>query len=109
MQIIYFTKDLRMRRQYSMAIKLPVIIASACLLFGFLSWVVIVSQTSMLARQAVEDKSTATLNQLAELVRAPLFSNDTVGLQFALRKATMDRSIFSASLFAPRQKPRDPG
>jgi hypothetical protein len=99
MQIIYFTKDLRMRRQYSMAIKLPVIIASACLLFGFLSWVVIVSQTSMLARQAVEDKSTATLNQLAELVRAPLFSNDTVGLQFALRKATMDRSIFSASLY----------
>ena len=88
-----------MRRQYSMAIKLPAIIASACLLFGFLSWAVIVSQTSTLAQQAVEDKSTATLNQLAELVRAPLFSNDTVGLQFALRKATMDQSIFSASLY----------
>jgi len=99
MQSIYFTKELRMRRQYSMAIKLPVIIASACLLFGFLSWAVIVSQTSMLAKQAVEDKSTATLNQLAELVRAPLFSNDTVGLQFALRKATTDQSIFSASLY----------
>ena len=53
----------------------------------------------MLAKQAVEDKSTATLNQLAELVRAPLFSNDTVGLQFALRKATTDQSIFSASLY----------
>jgi uncharacterized membrane protein affecting hemolysin expression len=99
MQITYLSKDLRMRRQYSMATKLPAIMASACLLFGFLSWAAIVSQTSTLAQQAVEDKSTATLNQLAELVRAPLFSNDTVGLQFALRKATMDQSIFSASLY----------
>ena len=99
MHSIYFTKDLRMRRQYSMAIKLPAIMACACILFGVLSWAVIVSQTSTLAQQAVEDKSTATLKQLAELVRAPLFSNDTVGLQFALRKATMDQSIFSASLY----------
>ena len=79
-----------MRRQYSIRVKLPALIALACLVFGLLSWIIIVSQTTILSNQAVQDKSRSTLKQLAESIRTPLFSNDIIGIQFALRNATED-------------------
>lgn len=88
-----------MRRQYSIRVKLPALIALACLVFGLLSWIIIVSQTTKLSNQAVQDKSRSTLKQLAESIRTPLFSNDIIGIQFALRNATEDPAIYSASLY----------
>ena len=88
-----------MRRQYSLRVKLPALIALACLVFGLLSWIIIVSQTTKLSNQAVQDKSQSTLKQLAETIRTPLFSNDIIGIQFALRNATEDPVIYSASLY----------
>ena len=88
-----------MRRQYSIRVKLPALIALACLVFGLLSWIIIVSQTTKLSNQAVQDKSQSTLKQLAETIRTPLFSNDIIGIQFALRNATEDPAIYSASLY----------
>ena len=88
-----------MRHQYSIRVKLPALIALACLVFGLLSWIIIVSQTTKLSNQAVQDKSQSTLKQLSESIRTPLFSNDIIGIQFALRNATEDPAIYSASLY----------
>ena len=83
-----------MQRQYATNVKLPSIIASSLLLFGFLSWVIIETQTSRLSHQRVEEKSHATLSQLAEVIRTPLFSSDIIAVQFTLRNATKDTAIY---------------
>lgn len=88
-----------MLQNYSIRVKLPAIVATACLGLVILSWVIIVSQTSQMAKQAINDKGQSTLNQLTEVIRAPLFSNDIISIQFALRTATEDSTIFSASLY----------
>ncbi len=88
-----------MQRQYATNVTLPSIIASSLLLFGFLSWVIIETQTSRLSHQRVEEKSHATLSQLAEVIRTPLFSSDIIAVQFTLRNATKDTAIYSASLY----------
>lgn len=88
-----------MQHQFTTSVKLAMIVASALLSFGFISWIIIASQTAQLAENRVKDKSEVTLNQLSELIRAPLMTNDIVGVQFALRNATKDLAIQSASLF----------
>jgi len=92
-------RDLRMHRQYSMAKKLPAIVLSINLLLGLFSWAILATQTSSLARQAVTDKSQSTISQLVELIRTPLFNDDTISVQVALRRATQDRAIYSASFY----------
>jgi hypothetical protein len=77
-----------MQRQYATNVKLPTIIALGLLLFGLLSWVIIEVQTSKLSNQRITEKSHATLSQLSELIRTPLFSSDIVAVQFTLRNAT---------------------
>jgi hypothetical protein len=86
-----------MQHQFTTSVKLAMIVASALLSFGFISWIIIASQTAQLAENRVKDKSEVTLNQLSELIRAPLMTNDIVGVQFALRNATKDLAIHSAS------------
>lgn len=88
-----------MQRQYATNVKLPTIIALGLLLFGLLSWVVIEVQTSKLSNQRITEKSHATLSQLSELIRTPLFSSDIVAVQFTLRNATKDKTVYSASLY----------
>ena len=88
-----------MQRQYATNVKLPTIIALGLLLFGLLSWVIIEVQTSKLSNQRITEKSHATLSQLSELIRTPLFSSDIVAVQFTLRNATKDKAVYSASLY----------
>ena len=88
-----------MHRQYSMAVKLPAAVLSLCLLLLFVSWVVLTHQTNQLASKAINDKSLGALNQLDQLIRAPLFNNDRISVQVALTKVADDPAIFSASLF----------
>jgi hypothetical protein len=83
----------------SLGSRLTIIVGMVCLFFGIISWIVIASQTSQLSRQALNDKGHSTLNQLAEMIRAPLLNNDVVSIQFVLRSATEDDLIFSASLY----------
>lgn len=88
-----------MHRQYSMAKKLPAIVLCICVVFGLFNWVLLSSQTSSLAKDAISDKSQSTINQLVELIRTPLFNDDTISIQVALRKATQDPIIYSASFY----------
>lgn len=88
-----------MRRQFAMSTKIPIIVLSICLLFGSISWLLLSTQVNHLAKQAVLSKGTLTLERLTELVITPLFNNDTISVQVALKKATQDPSIISASLF----------
>ena len=92
-------RDHGMHRQYSMAKKLPAIVLSINLLLGLFSWAILATQTSSLASQAVTDKSQTTISQLVELIRTPLFNDDTISVQVALRRATQDRAIYSASFY----------
>ncbi|MCS5587164.1 MAG: hypothetical protein NZ697_01580 [Porticoccaceae bacterium] len=88
-----------MRHQFAMSKKISAVVLSLCLLFGFVSWLLLSAQTTQLAEQAVLDRGNSTLGQLNELILAPLFNNDTISVQVALKKATEDPSILSASLF----------
>ena len=83
----------------SLGVRLPAVTSLACIVFGIASWIVIASQTSNLSNQALNDKGNSTLNQLAEMIRAPLLNNDVVSAQFVLRSATEDELVFSASLY----------
>jgi uncharacterized membrane protein affecting hemolysin expression len=87
-----------MHRQYSMAKKLPAIVLSACLVFGFFSWIVLSSHAASVSKETLQEKGELTISQLAERVRAPLFNNDTISIQVALQKVTEDPSIISASV-----------
>lgn len=88
-----------MHRHYSIAKKLPAIVLCINLLLGLFSWVILATQTSSLANQRVADKSQATISQLVELIRTPLFNDDTISVQVALRRATQDQAIYSASFY----------
>ena len=87
-----------MHRQYSMANKLPAIVLSACLIFGLFSWIVLYSHATSVSKETLQEKGELTIAQLVELVRAPLFNNDTISIQVALQKVTEDPSIISASV-----------
>ncbi len=88
-----------MYRRYSMAIKLPVAVFFACLILGFLSTILLSSYTSKLSSDVVIEKSELSVNQLVELIRSSLFNDDTISVQVALRRATADQAIFSASVY----------
>ena len=88
-----------MHRQYSMAKKLPAVVLCANLVLGLFSWIVLSTQTSSLANHAVADKSRTSIGQLVELIRTPLFNDDTISIQVALRSATEDPAIYSASFY----------
>ena len=88
-----------MRRQFAMSTRIPAIALSICLVFGFISWLLLSTQINHLAKQAVLSKGTSTLERLTELIITPLFNSDTISVQVALKKATQDPSIISASLF----------
>jgi uncharacterized membrane protein affecting hemolysin expression len=45
------------------------------------------------------EKSELSVNQLVELIRSSLFNEDTISVQVALRRATADQAIFSASVY----------
>jgi hypothetical protein len=92
--------DQRMHRRYSIEKKLPGAVLCLCLLLGLLSAIMLSNQTKQLATEAVRNKSQATLSRLDELIRTPLFSNDSISLQVALSRITEDTSIYSASLFS---------
>ena len=83
----------------SLGVRLPAVTSLVCIVFGIASWIVIASQTSNLSNQVLNDKGNSTLNQLAEMIRAPLLNNDVVSVQFVLRSATEDELVFSASLY----------
>lgn len=87
-----------MHRQYSMAKKLPAMVLSACLIFGLFSWIVLYSHATSVSKETLQEKGELTITQLVELVRAPLFNNDTISIQVALQKLTEDPSIISASV-----------
>ncbi|MGY8850841.1 MAG: hypothetical protein ACKVKX_08985 [Pseudomonadales bacterium] len=88
-----------MHRQYSMAKKVPAVVLCANLVLGLFSWIVLSTQTSSLANHAVDDKSRTSIGQLVELIRTPLFNDDTISIQVALRSATEDPAIYSASFY----------
>ncbi|MDB9724594.1 hypothetical protein OAA89_01765 [bacterium] len=88
-----------MHRQYSMAKKLPAIVLCANIVLGLFSWIVLSTQTSSLANHAVADKSRTSIGHLVELIRTPLFNDDTISIQVALRSATEDPAIYSASFY----------
>ncbi len=81
-----------------MANKLPAIVLSACLIFGLFSWAVLYSHAASVSSETLQEKGELTIAQLVELVRAPLFNNDTISIQVALQKVTQDPSIISASV-----------
>ena len=88
-----------MHRRYSMAEKLPAAVLIGCLILGFLSTILLSSHTSKLSNEVVVKKSELTVNQLVELIRSPLFNDDTISVQVSLRRATLDQAIFSASVY----------
>lgn len=92
-----------MHRRYSIENKLPGAVLGLCLLLGLASAIMLANQTNQLATEAVRNKSQTTLSRLDELIRTPLFSNDSISLQVALTKITEDSSIYSASLFSVDQ------
>ena len=61
-----------MRRQYSIRVKLPALIALACLVFGLLSWIIIVSQTTKPQIRQSKIKAVLPSNNWLK-VSAPLF------------------------------------
>lgn len=93
-----------MRRQFTLSTKIPAVALSVCLVFGFISWLLLSTQINHLAKQAVFSKGTSTLERLTELIITPLFNSDTISVQVALKKATQDPSIISASLFGVDQE-----
>ena len=93
-----------MRRQFTLSTKIPAVALSVCLIFGFISWLLLSTQINHLAKQAVFSKGTSTLERLTELIITPLFNSDTISVQVALKKATQDPSIISASLFGVDQE-----
>lgn len=88
-----------MLSQYTTSVRLTLTVALSLVLFGFLSWLIITSQTTQLASIRIKDKSATTLNQLEEVIRPHLINNDTVSVQFALRDSTKDSTIVGASLY----------
>ena len=93
-----------MRRQFAMSTKIPAIALLVCLFFGLVSWLLLSTQINHLAKQAVLSKGTSTLERLTDLIITPLFNSDTISVQVALKKATQDPSIISASLFGVDRK-----
>ena len=93
-----------MRHQFGMSVNVPGIVLLVCVLFGLFSWMLLSNQINQLAQQAVFDKGNSTLQRLHELTLAPLFNNDTISVQVALKKATEDPSIISASLYGIDQE-----
>jgi hypothetical protein len=88
-----------MLSQYTTSVRLTLTVALSLVLFGFLSWLIITSQTTQLASIRIKDKSATTLNQLEEVIRPHLINNDTVSVQFALSDSTKDSTIVGASLY----------
>ena len=88
-----------MHRRYSIENKLPGAVLGLCLLLGLVSAIMLANETNQLAAEAIQNKSQTTLSRRDELIRTPLFSNDSISLQVALTKITEDSSIYSASLF----------
>lgn len=79
-----------MHRHYSMAQKLPAAVLSICLLLGLVSWALLHSYANDISQQTIQEKGDITINQLMELVRTPLFNNDTISIQVALQNVTKD-------------------
>ena len=82
-----------MHRQYSLAKKLPALVLSLCLILGLLS------HASKLSTETLQEKGQLTINQLAELVRGPLFNGDSISIQVALQNVTEDKTILDASVY----------
>ena len=80
----------------SLGVRLPAVTSLVCIVFGIASWIVIASQTSNLSNQVLNDKGNSTLNQLAEMIRAPLLNNDVVSIQFVLRSYSKPSRIFKS-------------
>ena len=93
-----------MRRQFALSTKIPTVVLSICLVFGFFSWLLLSIQINHLAKHAVFSKGTSTLERLNESIVTPLFNSDTISVQVSLKKATQDPSIISASLFGVDQE-----
>ena len=72
-----------MRRQFTLSTKIPAVALSVCLVFGFISWLLLSTQINHLAKQAVFSKGTSTLERLTELIITPLFNSDTISVQVA--------------------------
>ena len=88
-----------MHRQYSLAKKLPALVLSLCLILGLLSWALLSSHASKLSTETLQEKGQLTINQLAELVRGPLFNGDSISIQVALQNVTEDKTILDASVY----------
>lgn len=84
----------------SMSLKIPTIFLFASLAFGFASWMLLSVQARNLAEQAVFDHGDAILNRLNDGILTPLFNGDTISVQVALKQATEQPHIISASLFS---------
>lgn len=88
-----------MHRQYSLAKKLPALVLSLCLTLGLLSWALLSNHASKLSQETLKEKGQLTINQLAELVRGPLFNGDSISIQVALQNVTEDKIILDASVY----------
>jgi len=86
-------------RHHSLAKKLPALVLSVGVLFGLLSWLLLEHHSDNLANNALQFKSTATLDRLLDKVPSAALNNDTISIQVALQKATEDPLIHSASFF----------
>lgn len=84
----------------NMSLKIPTIFLFASLAFGFASWMLLSVQARNLAEQAVFDHGDAILNRLNDGILTPLFNGDTISVQVALKQATEEPHIISASLFS---------
>lgn len=88
----------RMHRRYSIAKKLPAATLCLCLILGLTSFLILSNQISELSASLIDSKSRTALSRLDELVRTPLFNNDSISVQVALTGATEEDNIYSASL-----------
>lgn len=84
----------------SMSLKIPTIFLFASLAFGLASWMLLSVQARGLAEQAVSDHGNAILSRLNDGILTPLFNGDTISVQVALKQATEEPHIHSASLFS---------
>ena len=87
-----------MHRRYSIAKKLPAATLCLCLILGLTSFLILSNQIGELSASLIDNKSRTALSRLDELVRTPLFNNDSISVQVALTGATEEANIFSASL-----------
>ena len=87
-----------MLRQLSNTHKVVIATALICLTYGLSGWGILSWHATQLSQQQIASTGNSVLDSLSEQVRTPLFQNDKISIQVALRKAASNPEVISASI-----------